>query len=361
MSALKLTITRVGLERFAAAQDGAGLKVASVGFTAQAFAPAPTLTVLPGEHRRIDTIAGEAAGDSIVHVTMRDDAEVSYVVRGLGLFLADGTLFAAYGQPDPIVEKSTLTSLYYAIDVAFPNGDATRLVFGDTNFENPPATTERRGLVELATDAETLAGLDPLRVTTVRAMATAVTTWLGNALAFYLPLAQRGAFNGIASLDGGGKVPRSQISLTPADVGAVPPTRAIGVAGLLSGGSMLDRDIEISLTADTLKLAGVVFLEEQVIDGAFLYRRYSDGHVEMSGVSSLPLSEVTFTLVFPRPFPKMCEGLWATIINSSQTNDGQSTVQEVALAADRATLFAQNHKSPTADATGGFRWFARGR
>lgn len=360
MSALKLTITRVGLERFAATQEGGGLQVSSVGFTAQSFTAAPTLTALPGEHRRIDTIAGEAVGDSIVHVTIRDDAEVRYVVRGLGLFLADGTLFAAYGQADPIVEKSALTSLYYAIDIAFPNGDATRLVFGDTNFETSPATTERRGLVELATDAEMLAGIDSQRVPSVKTIAGAVSTWLANALAFYLPVSQRGAAYGVASLEGG-KVPRSQISLTPADVGAVPPTRLIGVAGLLSGGSPLDKDVEISLTTDALKAAGVVFLEEQMLDGTFLYRRYSDGHIEMSGVSALPVNEVAFTLIFPLAFPTLCEGLWATIINSNQSNDGQSTVQEVTLAPDRATLFAQNHKSPTSDAAGGFRWFARGR
>lgn len=360
MTALMMTITRIGLEKFATADDG-GLKVAGIGFTDRAFVPAPTLTALPGEFRRVATIAGQAVGDSLVHVTMRDDAAIGYVVRGFGLYLADGTLFAVFGQADPVVEKSTQTSLYYAIDIAFPDGEASRLTFGDTNFQVSPASTESLGLVELGTDAEAIAGTDPRRAPSLKSMAAAFSAWMSSTLAFYVPLSMRGAGGGVASLDGTGKVPRNQIALSASDVSAVPLSRGIGVDGLLHGGGTLDEDRTIGLTIDALKAAGIVVLEESVREGNFSYRRYSDGVVEMTGIAAFPTREGAFTLNFPRPFPTVCEGVWGTIINTTRSDDGQSTVQEITLAADSALLYAQNHQASCFDAVGGFRWLARGR
>jgi hypothetical protein len=37
-------------------------------------------------------------------------------VRGFGLYLEDGTLFAVYGQTDPILEKAAAATFYLAID-----------------------------------------------------------------------------------------------------------------------------------------------------------------------------------------------------------------------------------------------------
>ena len=160
-----LTFTRLGLEKFTAAQlgDDIDLTVTEVGLTDEAFVVAPTLEAVPGEHRRVATISGEAVGDNIVHLIVRDDSAADYGVRGFGLYLADGTLFAVYGQAGRIVQKSALTSLYFAVDIAFPAGDAAAITFGDTNFLDPPATTERRGVIEIATDAEVTAGIDRLR------------------------------------------------------------------------------------------------------------------------------------------------------------------------------------------------------
>ncbi|WP_294275774.1 hypothetical protein [uncultured Sphingomonas sp.] len=360
MTALMMTITRVGLEKFATAADG-GLKVAGIGFTDRAIVAAPTLTALPGEFRRVATIAGQAVGDSLVHVTMRDDADISYVVRGFGLYLVDGTLFAVFGQADPIVEKSAQTSLYYAIDIAFPDGDASRLTFGDTNFQVSPASTEAIGLVELGTDAEAIAGTDGKRVPSLKSMAAAFSAWMTSTLAFYIPLNMRAIPGGVASLDSTGKVPRAQIALSASDVGAVPLSRGIGVSGLLQGGGTMDQDRSIGLTVDALKAAGIVVLEESVREGNFTYRRYSDGVIEMSGIAAFPTREGAFSLVFPRPFPTACDGIWATIINTTRSDDGQSTVQEISLAADAALLFAQNHQAACVDAAGGYRWLARGR
>ncbi len=191
MIPLKLVMTTAGLGRFTAAQTDSGvdLTVTEVGFTAIEFVAAPTLTDLPGEFRRIDTVSGETAGDNLVHMTVQDDAAVTYVVRGFGLFLGDGTLFATYSQAQTIAEKSVSTMLALVIDIAFPDAGVENITFGATNFLNPPATADRKGVVELATVAEAKAG-DPQRVTTgevVRAMiadtlpAGTITLWFGAA------------------------------------------------------------------------------------------------------------------------------------------------------------------------------------
>jgi len=346
MIALKLVMTTAGLGRFTAAQtdNGVDLTVTEVGFSNAAFVAAPTLTALPGEFRRIDTVSGSAVGDNIVHMTVQDDAEISYSVRGFGLWLGDGTLFATYSQADPIVEKATGSMLALAIDIAFPDAGVENVTFGSTDFLNPPATTEKKGVVELATYAEADAG-DTARVTTgavVTAMIAAAIASVSEAIDGILAR----TIYGYGLVKGGGSL-GTNLSFT-VDTATAEQVRA-GVA------------IDRAITPAALIAAGVIFVAETRVDGNSRYRRFSDGTIEMSGISPLPGSEAAFTLDFPWPFTVACDGIWATIINSAQTNDGQSTVQEVALATDRALLFAQNHKTPTADAAGGFRWFARGR
>lgn len=191
MNALELVMTTAGLGRFTAAQSDTGvdLTVNEVGFSAQEFVAAPSLTALPGEFKRISTVSGVSLADNIVHMTVQDDAPVTYTVTGFGLFLADGTLFATYSQAGPIVEKSTGSMLALAIDIAFPQAGVENITFGSTDFLNPPATTDKKGVVELATLAEARAG-DPSRVPsaeTVKALLTealpvgTITLWFGNA------------------------------------------------------------------------------------------------------------------------------------------------------------------------------------
>jgi microcystin-dependent protein len=189
MIPLKLVMTTAGLGRFTAAQtdNGVDLTVTEVGFSAANFVAAPTLTALPGEFRRVSTVSGETAGPNLVHMTVQDDTPDTYTVRGFGLFLGDGTLFATYSQPQVIAEKSSNAMLALVIDIAFPDAGVENITFGSTDFLNPPATAERKGVVELATLAEAKAG-DPDRVTTgeiVKAMLTdalpigTITLWFG--------------------------------------------------------------------------------------------------------------------------------------------------------------------------------------
>lgn len=182
MSGLVLTITEAG--RAALVNDAntgtEAVLLASVGVSATSFTPSPAATSLPGEIKRISTIAGEAVADDTVHVTVRDESNAVYTVRSFGLYLSDGTLFAVYSQPEPIMEKSAQAMLLLALDVAFADIDAAQITFGDTSFLNPPATTERQGVVELATPEETATGSDATRAVHPRGLKAAVTGWLND-------------------------------------------------------------------------------------------------------------------------------------------------------------------------------------
>lgn len=181
MTALPLTITTAGLSRFTAAQvdDDIDLGITSVGLTDLEFVVAPTLTALPGQFRQVATISGEAVGDNVVHMIVRDAAELSYTVRGFGLFLEDGTLFAVYGQEEPLFEKAAAATMLLAVDMAFPTGNVSSITFGDTNFLNPPATTTKAGVVELATPEEAAAGEDAQRAVTPAALREALVALIG--------------------------------------------------------------------------------------------------------------------------------------------------------------------------------------
>lgn len=144
--------------------------IAQIGLTSTAFAPSGDLTALPGEIKRVATFGGQAVGDDTLHVTIRDDSATAYSLRGFGLYLADGTLFATYGQTDPIMEKSAASMLLLATDVRFTDVDITQIQFGNAEFIYPPATTEVLGVVELATNTEAEDAADTQRAVTPRGL-----------------------------------------------------------------------------------------------------------------------------------------------------------------------------------------------
>lgn len=211
MTALKLTVTNAGRAALAnAAHDGTGpTRIAFVGVTATSFTPLPTTVAIPGEIKRISTISGGAVAADTLHVTIRDDSTDSYGVRGVGFYLADGvTIFATYSQATDLLSKSSQATLLLAGDIQFADIDAGSLTFGDTNFQLSLATTEITGVVELATDDETIAGTDTQRVITPKSLLAALNDRFGagapsafvksllnkaSALAFVTALGIRGA------------------------------------------------------------------------------------------------------------------------------------------------------------------------
>lgn len=289
---LSLVITTAGLQRFTAAQLGEDidLTVSQVGLSDAAFVAAPTLTALPGEFRRIATISGAATGPDTVHLVVRDAAELQYEVRGFGLFLADGTLFAVYAQAEPIFEKSTRSVMHIAIDLVFPTGTATSLAFGDTNFLNPAATATVAGVVELATPDEIAAGTDTTRAVTPAGLAARLATFMAGVTA----------------------------AIAAAVAPLVPLTRRVNTAGLAMGGQSLATDPTISVpaatpaqlqaaTADNVAVTPASFGGlGNVIAPTGSYTLPGGRIDKWGGHRARATSEVTLYVPFDVPFPTAC-------------------------------------------------------
>lgn len=188
MDPLGLIITNAGLAAFTRAQlgDDIDLTIARVGFTNQPFLMAPTLTALPGEFKRLDTVAGQTTGPDTIHMIVRDASAETYSVRGFGLFLSDGTLFAAYVQTAVLLEKATSSIAMLALDLRFPPEQVAQITFGDANFLNPPATEAVQGVARIATKEKVAAGADDTDFVTSRKLkrllpAGTVMMWWGAA------------------------------------------------------------------------------------------------------------------------------------------------------------------------------------
>ncbi|KAB2857375.1 MAG: phage tail protein, partial [Sphingopyxis terrae] len=80
--------------------------ITQLGITATAFAADPAQVALPGEIKRIASVAGVVVADDAIHVTASDVTTDAYTMRGFALYLADGTLFALYGQAGAILNKT---------------------------------------------------------------------------------------------------------------------------------------------------------------------------------------------------------------------------------------------------------------
>lgn len=157
-----LTLTAAGLSALVDAQNGAtdAIQVAEVGFSDADVAVAPTLIALPGEFKRIDAISGTTISENVIHMTAQDSSADIYDLRSFALYLVDGTLFAAYSQPAPIISKASVLNLQLAFDIAFQDGIAGDIEFGDATFLFPPATETVKGVARIATQAKVNAGLD---------------------------------------------------------------------------------------------------------------------------------------------------------------------------------------------------------
>lgn len=220
---LPIVISDAGRAALVDADGGgtAAVIIAEVGVTASVFIAAPTLTALPGEIKRISTIAGIAADADTIHMMVRDSSDDEYVARGLALYLEDGTLFASYSQADPFLGKFPASHFLTALDLKFVDGEAALIQFGDTNFLNPPATEDEKGVAYIASIAEALAGAVADKIITPATMAAV--------LANYVAADQLGVANGVATLGPDGKLLLSQR----------PPIDLIDVFGVANEAAML--------------------------------------------------------------------------------------------------------------------------
>ena len=176
-----ITITDAGREALVAAgNDGTNAHtVVEIGLATAPFDAGKSLTTLPNELKRITTFGGLDVSADTIHVTLKDDTAEQYTLYGFGLYLENEVLLAVYGQATPIMEKSSAAILLLSADLQFTAIDSTQLVFGDASFLNPPATTERQGVIELATQEEVDAGIDDMRAVTPKTAATSYAALSG--------------------------------------------------------------------------------------------------------------------------------------------------------------------------------------
>ncbi|WP_235652547.1 tail fiber protein [Stenotrophomonas geniculata] len=153
--------------------------ISHIGLTATGFTPTAAMTQLPGEFKRMTTFGGKSVAADTIHVTLEDSGAEKYTLRGFGLYLSDGTLFAVYGQADAIMEKATISTLLLSADVVLADIDTAQIKFGSTEFLNPPATETVSGVVELADSNETIAGTDGVRAVTARGLKAVLDSRFG--------------------------------------------------------------------------------------------------------------------------------------------------------------------------------------
>lgn len=181
MSAITLFVSKQGRAALTNAEKNgtAPIKIAAIGVTASSFVASDTTTTIPGEIKRLTTISGGATAADTLHVTIRDDSADNYSIRGFCLYLEDGTLFASYSQATDIMQKSSQATMLLAVDTQFTDIKATSLTFGDTNFQLNAATTEKQGVLELATADETITGADGTRGVTPAGLLAALNARFG--------------------------------------------------------------------------------------------------------------------------------------------------------------------------------------
>lgn len=260
---LNLIVTEEGRAALLnAAQTGTdAVTIVEAGLSATAITPDATMTALPGELRRVSTVGGMATASDVIHVSMLDDSTAAYTLRSFALYLDDGRLFAIYGQADPILVKTAESAALIAIDCIFADIAAASVSFGATNFTDPDATTTRKGLIEIATNAEAQGGSDTVRAITPAALAAALLPLL---------LARDGAGSGLDAdlLDGqdGSYYANiaARLGFTPVNKAGDTMTGALGLPGDPTASGHAARKAYV----DALTTASAILARLVTVDGS---------------------------------------------------------------------------------------------
>jgi hypothetical protein len=155
--AVNIVITDAGRAEIINAENTgtAPVEITEIGVGTGQYTATPSQTALQNETKRLTTFSGDGIGDDIIHLSIRDESSDAYLVYEFGLYTESGTLFAVYSQSSgPIINKTASSILLLAVDIALKTIDPDSLTFGDTDFLNPPATTQTQGVIQLAEQSE---------------------------------------------------------------------------------------------------------------------------------------------------------------------------------------------------------------
>lgn len=148
-----------------------------VGYGRSAYTPTPDMTALVDEIKRIPARAVTDAGDGTISINALDDSSDAYSVFETGIYAqiistGETVLFAVYSKPDstPLLTKTSLSMTNIDFDLYIGSAESGTIQFGDTNFSNPPATTQIAGVIMLATAEEIALGQDGTKAITPAAL-----------------------------------------------------------------------------------------------------------------------------------------------------------------------------------------------
>ena len=173
MSTIIPIITQAGLQAvFNASNTGLAAEISHIALGDSGYTPTDAITALQSEQQRVRISGGEMIADDQVHLTATATGAQEYWIKEVGFYLADGTLLAVYSDPDKaIAYKSKTLDILLSFDLklsALPAESVT--IDGNGGLSFPVATTEKIGIVELATTAETQEGKDDTRAVTPKAL-----------------------------------------------------------------------------------------------------------------------------------------------------------------------------------------------
>ncbi|GAA5443153.1 hypothetical protein Misp06_01329 [Microbulbifer sp. NBRC 101763] len=157
---LALVLTTAG-QKAIVDENNAGtlpVKLSKIALGTGRWNPDASATGLQQEFKRLPTISGnvEVAND-MLHITLKDESSDIYDVNEFGLYTDTGILYAVYSVgpgADPVGNKGANSTYLLSLDIKLSGSNADNISVGDTGFSNPTATTERAGVIPIATQAE---------------------------------------------------------------------------------------------------------------------------------------------------------------------------------------------------------------
>lgn len=177
MPALNFVITNAGKAAIAASGSIGPVVLSKVAIGSSGYTATGSQTALVAQIKQITPEGSSVPTPGTIHITASDSSADSYTVREVGLITSTGTLFAIYSQTDPILIKGSGSVALFALDFVMTGVPAGSVTIGNASFQYPPATETAQGVAEIATQAETDAGLDDARIVTPKKLA-AVNKWV---------------------------------------------------------------------------------------------------------------------------------------------------------------------------------------
>lgn len=119
-TALKPLITKAGLAAiWNATSTGLHAEIAYIGLGSQGYTPTVDQKALRAQVVKYPVSGGEKLSSSLIHLTALADDDKAFWVREVGIYFADGTLFAVWSSPDtPLTYKAAGTELLMAYDLS---------------------------------------------------------------------------------------------------------------------------------------------------------------------------------------------------------------------------------------------------